>query len=116
MAADKNAGRLSQLRRYAHLPSDVDLIKEMIADGLSNEQIAHALGHSDDFSRDHLPDSHSFGDSLPTDQEDQEAMTAKEEQSSAPSQTKEEKEDSDPLVHVMGLLNHIVKKKANNKP
>lgn len=122
MAADKDAGRLSKLRRYAHLPSDVELIQEMMASGLSDQQIAHALGHSDSFSRDHLPDGHGFRDALPTDQEEA-AEAEMAQQANVPSeatektpQAGESEEESDPLIHMMGLLNHIVKNKSKNKP
>lgn len=64
------AGRLSGLRRYMHSAFDSEAVKDMISNGLTNEQIREALGYPERFSRDVLPDSHSFSEALPSDEEE----------------------------------------------
>ena len=55
-------GKLSELRRYIRNPEDIDIIKEMLADGLSVDLIKEALGYGgNEPQRDIQPDSHGFG-------------------------------------------------------
>ncbi len=114
---ENNPNRLALLRRYMHHPSDLETVKDMMSSGLSNEQILQALGYPDDFSRDHLPDAHGFGEAIPTDEEERQQASAASNQPTISGEDEEgQQEESDPIAHLVGLLNHVIKNKPNNKP
>lgn len=116
--ANNPSNRLSKLRRYMHHPSDFEVVKDMMDNGLTDAQILSALGYSDSFSRNHHPDAHSFSEALPTDEEERQQMSAASDEPVMDEQDAEEdqQEESDPITHLVGLLNHVVKNKPNKKP
>jgi hypothetical protein len=125
----QQASKLSHFRKYIHSDSEAVLVKQMIADGLPREHILEALGYAGEASREFHPDAHPFSD-MPTEQEAsaQEAAEPQAGESPQPgvpegdavSSTEDvgsdSQEEEDPLVHVAGLLNHIVGKKAKKSP
>lgn len=119
-----NKGRLAYLRKYMQTPMDAELVKEMIADGLNDEQIMEALGVPGAESRMVQPDEHSFGTSVPTDEEERalEPQKGENPQPKRPGESVSEDssgdsggEQEDPLVHVAGLINHLVGSKKKSK-
>lgn len=125
MANDKNKNRLVNLRKYLQSDSDVEIAKEMIADGLDDKSILEAFGYPDEDVRSIQPDEHSFGTSVPTDEEDAATLAAQKGGNPQPEQPGESKgenvsgessdEQEDPLVHVVGLINHLIGSKKKPK-
>lgn len=112
-------GRLAALRQFIPTAQDAEIVKGMIADGLSNDQIMHALGYNDQTMSGHvLPNGHEHSNVQTTEQQEREAMAA---QSAQPGDVEGGSEDGgeddgdDMLTHVAGLLNSVSKKKAASK-
>jgi len=115
----KEAGRLSQLRKYIPTSEDAEIVKGMIADGLSNDDILHALGHvSGAPNMGVLPNGHEHSNKMTTEQEEREAQAAELQPGQAVGDVEGEGEDDgsedNMLSHVAGLLTHVAKGKAKN--
>jgi hypothetical protein len=114
--------RLNQLRKYIPTEMDAEIVKEMIADGLSNEQILHALGHVSGTPKVPLPNDHGFAHQKTLEQQEQESQAADLQpgQVAGDSQEGDSEDDSgdngeEIVGHLAGILNHISRKKKQSK-
>lgn len=65
----KTAARMANLRKYIPNEQDEQLVKEMVVDGLDDDQILHALGYLNGApDTEVLPEEHEFSHT-PTDQQ-----------------------------------------------
>lgn len=114
----KIAGRLGYLRKLIATPEDAELVKEMISDGLSDEDIAHALGHVSGIPAGVLPEGHEHAHAQTTEQQEAEARAAEVGQpgdvSGDEGGSEGGEEEDDPLSHVAALLTSMSKKKVKN--
>lgn len=119
MENKNEAGRLASLRKFIPTPEDAAIVKEMISDGLSNEQILQALGQpATDVP---LPNGHEHSNKLTSDQEEAKAAELQQpgEVVGGSEEGDEEGGGGDMLTHLSGLLNSLSKKpnkKVNNGP
>lgn len=111
MERTKEAGRLSALRKYIPTPEDAEMVKEMIADGLSDEDILHALGFVSGAPAGALPNGHKFSNKKTTEQEEKEEQAAGLGQPGVGGSGDGSEGDAggDMLTHLAGLLGHITK-------
>ena len=110
--------RLNALRKFIPTAQDAEIVKEMIADGLSNEQILHALGHVTGTPKGGtLPNGHEYSNVQTTEQQEKDAQGAELQPGQAVGDVEDSEEgDSgdDMLTHVAGLLSHVAKNKSKN--
>jgi len=87
----------------------------MIADGLPDDQIMHALGYNEQTSSGHvLPNGHEHSNKMTTEQEEKEAQAAELGQPGMEGEEGGDEEGDDEgglLSHVAGILQHVTKKK-----
>lgn len=118
----KETGRLNALRKYIPTPEDAAIVKEMIAEGLSDEDILHALGHVDSKPGPVLPNGHKYSNQMTTEQQEREEQAAGLGQPGEDGMGGEGEGDGeddgqeDILTHVAGLLSHVSRKKAKKAP
>jgi hypothetical protein len=114
------SGRLAQLRKYISSHHDAEMVKEMISDGLSNEDIMHALGHVDAQPTYHvLPNGHEHSNVMTSEQREEQAaglLQPGEEVGEDSEEGDEEGGQDAILTHVAGLLSHVAKGKPKKSP
>lgn len=111
----KQSGRLAQLRKYIPTPEDAEMVKEMIQDGLTDQQILESLGFVGEVPSTHvLPNGHKYANKLTAEQEEKENQAAG---IPPPGGVAGDEEDegggggNELISHIVGLLNH-----AQGKP
>lgn len=120
MAAGKNISKtMMELRKYIPTPEDAEIVREMLQDGLTPEQVLEALGHVGVKPENGgLPESHAHAHKMTQEQEEREAQAAglgqPGEVVGGGSEAGEEGDgEDDMLTHVAGLLASVTKRKSN---